>query len=95
MSDTATRLPDPRLTAIVGHWRTSGHVIGDPQVPVVGTDIYELFAGGHFLVHHVDVTVGGQSVRGDRDRLASPTAKAGTWVVAMTATVTRSHASAH
>ena len=47
MSDTATRLPDPRLTAIVGHWRTSGHVIGDPQVPVVGTDIYELFAGGH------------------------------------------------
>ena len=63
MSDTATRLPDPRLTAIVGHWRTSGHVIGDPQVPVVGTDIYELFAGGHFLVHHVDVTVGGQSVR--------------------------------
>ena len=70
MSDTATRLPDPRLTAIVGHWRTSGHVIGDPQVPVVGTDIYELFAGGHFLVHHVDVTVGGQSVRAI-ERLAS------------------------
>jgi hypothetical protein len=63
MSDTATRLPDPRLTSIAGKWRTSGHVIGDPQVPVVGTDIYEVFPGGHFLVHHVDVTVGAQSVR--------------------------------
>jgi hypothetical protein len=64
MSDAATHLPDPRLTAIAGHWRTSGHIIGDPQIPVVGTDIYEVFPGGYFLVHHVDVTVGGQSVRG-------------------------------
>jgi hypothetical protein len=63
MSDTTTRLPDPRLTTIAGQWRTFGHVIGDPQVPVVGTDFYEVFPGGHFLVHHVDVTVGGQSVR--------------------------------
>jgi hypothetical protein len=63
MSDTATRVPDPRLTAIAGHWRTSGHVIGNAQVPVVGTDIYEVFPGGYFLVHHVDFTVGGQSVR--------------------------------
>jgi hypothetical protein len=63
MSEAATRVPDPRLTAIAGRWRTSGHVIGDPQVPVVGTDIYEVFPGGHFLVHHVDVTVGGQPVR--------------------------------
>ena len=63
MSDTSTRVPDPRLRAIAGHWRTYGHVIGDPQVPVVGTDVYEVFRGGFFLVHHVDVTVGGQSVR--------------------------------
>jgi hypothetical protein len=63
VSDTATRVPDPRLTAIAGHWRTSGHVIGDPRVPVVGTDIYEVFPGAYFLIHHVDVTVGGQSVR--------------------------------
>jgi hypothetical protein len=64
MSDAATRRPDPRLTTIAGQWRTSGHVIGDPQVPVTGTDIYEVFPGGYFLVHHIDVTVGGQSVRG-------------------------------
>jgi hypothetical protein len=63
MSDTAPRRPDPRLTAIAGQWRTSGRVIGDPPVPVVGTDIYEVFPGGHFLVHHVDVTVGAQAVR--------------------------------
>jgi hypothetical protein len=63
MSDTATRRPDARLTAIAGRWRTSGHVVGDPQIPVVGTDIYDVLPGGHFLVHHVDVTVGSQWVR--------------------------------
>jgi hypothetical protein len=63
MSNTATRRPDARLTAIAGRWRTSGHVIGDPQIPVAGTDIYEVFPGGHFLIHHVDVTVGSRSVR--------------------------------
>ena len=34
MSDTATRLPDPRLTAIAGQWRTSGHVIGAKHLPL-------------------------------------------------------------
>ena len=63
MSDTATRRPDARLKAIEGRWRTSGHVIGDPQIPVFGTDIYDVFPGGHFLVHHVNVTVGSRSVR--------------------------------
>jgi hypothetical protein len=38
-------------------------VIGEPSAPVVGTDTYELFPGGHFLVHQVDVTVGDQPVR--------------------------------
>jgi hypothetical protein len=57
------RRPDERLGAIAGKWRTSGHVIGEAKVPVVGTDTYELFPGGHFLVHHVDVTVGDHPVR--------------------------------
>jgi hypothetical protein len=57
------RCPDERLGNIVGRWRTSGHVIGEPNIPVAGTDIYELFPGGHFLVHHVDVTVGDLPVR--------------------------------
>jgi uncharacterized protein DUF1579 len=52
-----------RLQAIAGRWKTSGHVIGEPQIHVVGTDSYEVFAGGFFLVHHVDVTVGDEPLR--------------------------------
>jgi hypothetical protein len=61
MSDSVT--PNDKLSAIAGRWNTSGYVIGDPRLPVEGTDIYEVLAGGHFLVHHVDVTVGGRKVR--------------------------------
>ena len=63
MSDPEKRTPDQRLRSIAGRWRTSGHVIGEPLNPVVGTDIYDVLPGGHFLVHHVDVTVGDQPVR--------------------------------
>jgi hypothetical protein len=52
-----------RLWSIAGEWATDGHVVGDPPVPVKGTDTYEVLAGGYFLVHHVDVTVGEQEVR--------------------------------
>jgi hypothetical protein len=52
-----------RLWSIAGEWATDGHVVGDPSVPVKGTDTYEVLAGGFFLVHHVDVTVGNQKVR--------------------------------
>ncbi len=70
-----TPAPDPeaqRLGAIVGRWRSEGHVVGSPPVPVTGTDVYEWAPGGFFLVHHVDVTVGDRSVRaieiiGERD----------------------------
>jgi hypothetical protein len=57
------RTPDARLHIIAGWWRTSGHVIGEPAIPVIGTDIYEVLPGGHFLVHHVDVTVGEHPVQ--------------------------------
>jgi hypothetical protein len=63
MSDEKGRTPDERLHAIAGRWDTSGHVVGEPRLPVVGTDIYEVLAGGYFVVHHVDVTVGEQPVR--------------------------------
>jgi hypothetical protein len=62
MSDRSSH-PDPALHAIAGRWQTSGHVVGDERIPVVGTDTYEVLAGGHFLVHHVDVTVGDRPVR--------------------------------
>ena len=35
----------------------------DPDIPVAGTDTYEVLPGGYFLVHHVDVTVGDKPVR--------------------------------
>jgi hypothetical protein len=63
MSDSESNKPDVRLHAIAGRWETSGYVLGEPKIPVVGTDDYEVLAGGHFLVHHVDVTVGEQTVR--------------------------------
>jgi hypothetical protein len=62
-----------RLGALVGRWRTDGHIIADPPVPIAGSDIYEWLPGGFFLVHHVDVVVGEQAVQalemiGDYDR---------------------------
>jgi hypothetical protein len=67
-SPLATPGPDIKaggsgLSTIAGHWTTSGSVIGDPPVPIAGTDNYDVLPGGHFLVHHVDVTVGAQVVR--------------------------------
>jgi hypothetical protein len=61
MPDSARRTE--RLSPVAGRWTTTGFVIGDPRLPVEGTDIYEVLPGGHFLVHHVDVTVGGREVR--------------------------------
>ena len=63
MPDSGLRTPDKRLATIAGRWRTSGHVIGEPKVSVIGTDTYDVLPGGHFLVHYVDVAVGGQPVR--------------------------------
>ena len=62
MADNADRQHE-RLWSIAGEWATDGHVVGDPPVPVKGTDTYEVLVGGYFLVHHVDVTVGDQEVR--------------------------------
>jgi hypothetical protein len=55
--------PLSRLGELVGHWRSEGYLVDDPSVRVVGTDTYELLAGGFFLVHHVDVVVGTKPVR--------------------------------
>jgi hypothetical protein len=52
-----------RLDALVGRWRTHGHLVGGPPAPIAGTDIYEWLPGGFFLVHHVDVVIGEQRVQ--------------------------------
>jgi Protein of unknown function (DUF1579) len=67
-TDHPNRAPTPspqtqRLGALVGRWRSQGHIIDDPPVPIAGTDIYEWLPGGFFLVHHVDVVIGDQQVQ--------------------------------
>ena len=52
-----------RLGALVGRWRSEGHIVGDQPVLISGTDTYEWLAGGFFLVHHVDVVIGEQRVQ--------------------------------
>jgi len=52
-----------RLGALVGRWRSEGHILGEVPLPITGTDIYEWLPGGFFLVHHVDVVVGEQKVQ--------------------------------
>jgi Protein of unknown function (DUF1579) len=52
-----------RLGALVGRWRSEGHIVGDPPVPITGTDSYEWLPGGFFLLHHVDVKIGEQQVQ--------------------------------
>jgi hypothetical protein len=53
------------LTPLVGAWRSSGRTVSGPSGPAVtitGTDVYEWLGDG-FLVHHVDVVMGGERVR--------------------------------
>ena len=49
-----------RLNTLIGIWKSDGETVDDPVVRIEGSDIYEWLPGRHFLVHHVDVTVGGQ-----------------------------------
>jgi hypothetical protein len=63
VGDHEARTPDKRLEAIVGRWQTSGYVIGEPDLPVVGIDNYEALPGGYFVVHYVDVIVGDRHVQ--------------------------------
>ncbi|MDF5757296.1 DUF1579 family protein [Spongiactinospora sp. TRM90649] len=55
-----------RLAALIGRWRSEGRTVATPEAPSVnigGHDVYEWFPGEQFLVHHVDVLMGGEEVR--------------------------------
>lgn len=46
---------------ISGRWKTSGVVLDDEgatTMTIDGTDDYEWMAGGHWIIHRVDVTMG-------------------------------------
>ncbi|GAA0799102.1 hypothetical protein [Spirilliplanes yamanashiensis] len=48
------------LAPIIGRWRTEGRLL-DPGAEIAGTDTYE-WVGTGFVVHTVDVTIGGRQV---------------------------------
>jgi hypothetical protein len=45
---------------VVGSWASSGRTI--EGVDIEGTDVYEWLPGRQFVVHHVDVRMGGEQV---------------------------------
>ena len=54
------------LAPLIGHWRSSGTVLdedGNATDRIVGTDTYTWLPGGHWIVHEVDVSMGGRPTR--------------------------------
>lgn len=53
------------LDNFAGKWKTEGTVKAsgnEPELKITGTDIYEWFEGGFFLIHKVDVFVGKEKI---------------------------------
>jgi hypothetical protein len=54
------------LAPFIGRWRTSGQVLASgsaPSLEIAGIDEYEWLPGGFFLLHRVDVRMGGDRVQ--------------------------------
>ena len=55
------------LDVLIGSWRTEGEVFGDdgetPVARVMGYDRYE-WLGRAFVIHRIDVEIGGEGVQG-------------------------------
>lgn len=49
------------LHLLNGTWNTAGTVFNSPDL-ISGTDIYELVAGGCYLLHRVDVAIGNKKM---------------------------------
>jgi hypothetical protein len=50
---------------LIGSWASSGRTVerpGEPAVDIAGTDVYEWLPGRRFVVHKVDVRMGGEQV---------------------------------
>lgn len=55
-----------RLAPFAGRWKTAGQVLASdagPALEIAGTDEYEWMPGGFFLLHRVDVRIGGERVQ--------------------------------
>jgi hypothetical protein len=54
------------LDMFEGKWKTEGTVKArgdDPELKITGTDVYEWFEGGFFLIHKVDVVIGKEKIK--------------------------------
>lgn len=54
-----------RLHPFEGTWKTQGEIFAtdsSPALTIEGTDIYEWLPGGYFLIHRVDVRMGGEQI---------------------------------
>jgi hypothetical protein len=50
---------------LIGSWASSGRTLerpGEPSVSIEGSDVYEWLPGRRFVVHRVDVRMGGEQV---------------------------------
>jgi hypothetical protein len=55
-----------RYEPVIGTWRTEGELLGEDGAPVAaieGRDLYD-WLGEAFVVHRIDVDMGGERVRG-------------------------------
>jgi hypothetical protein len=54
------------LEPIIGHWRSSGTILGDGGSVVgdiSGTDVYTWLPGGHWVIHEVDVMMSEERIQ--------------------------------
>jgi hypothetical protein len=69
VTDAGGQRPGPeheRLAPFVGRWKTAGEVLASASTPaleIAGIDEYEWMPGGFFLLHRVDVRIGGERVQ--------------------------------
>jgi hypothetical protein len=71
VTDPGAQPPRPgpeheRLASFVGRWKTAGQVLASgsaPALEIAGIDEYEWMPGGFFLLHRVDVRIGGERVQ--------------------------------
>lgn len=47
---------------LIGSWASSGRTVAEPAIEIEGTDVYEWLPGKQFVVHRVDVRMGGEQV---------------------------------
>ena len=59
--ETKTENTSSRLNVLSGTWNSAGKIVNSSET-IHGTDSYEWVAGGCYLLHRVDVTIGAKKM---------------------------------